>query len=542
MLARPVRTTPRRRLFGTRARDAGGAPRRWAAACPGPALCFAVLSAPALLGHATARADEPRSVTEPRVMQEPGEVVDVIDAFDDGDDFDLNVSLGFSYETKSARILRETYIQQPGLTTGGYTADTMNVAEYSSSTSRLIPRVDIGAYQDLAFYLELPIILNHSRDLAGLDGSDSVQATVLAGAPGEQLFGLPFQSPDRSGPEYFAVGVNYSPFNFNQARDPSKPTWLFGTEIRFPIGEPMHACNANPASGQVECAHPADVDRDGSRSGDLEGEEVGPLDPGVARGVWGLQLHTYMSRRIKYIEPYWGFEALFEFPAGDSEFESTNFRSSVVNHPPLRGKIVLGSMFIPWEYREKYGRLTFDVRLEGDYISEGRDYSELFDALGSSPAPSLRNPNYARYTGSGASPDDPACTDNDPGTFCPVTSVADTSNPSYFTGLTTVQAHGSYRASGSVTWQASEFVKFTFGLGFRHDQAHFLNQDKACNADFKNDLNASGPCRRTEADGSVSATGIPNPNHRPTIDVAGRRFLVDSSNTFDIFARGVVMF
>ena len=40
---------------------------------------------------------------------------------------------------------------------------------------------------------------------------------------------------------------------------------------------------------------------------------------------------------------------------------------------------------------------TFDVRLEGKYHSEGRDYSELFDALGSSTAPSLRQPQWAAY-------------------------------------------------------------------------------------------------------------------------------------------------
>lgn len=70
-----------------------------------------------LAAAAPAFADEPRTATEPHLMQEPGYVVDVIDAFDDfnGDPFDLNLSLGFGYSSKSARITRETTIFQPGL-------------------------------------------------------------------------------------------------------------------------------------------------------------------------------------------------------------------------------------------------------------------------------------------------------------------------------------------------------------------------------------------------------------------------------------------
>src|SRR5262249_13759123 len=148
-------------------------------------------------------ADEPRSASEPRVMEEPGEVTNVIDSFEEGDPFDLNISLGFEYAAKSAKIMRETTIAAPGLSSGGFTSDLLNVAEYSETTSKLVPRVDIGIYHDLAAYIKLPIILNNTRKLEGLDGSDAADAQKigLAGAPGEQLFGLPFKGPDRSGIE-----------------------------------------------------------------------------------------------------------------------------------------------------------------------------------------------------------------------------------------------------------------------------------------------------------------------------------------------------
>jgi hypothetical protein len=221
--------------------------RRWTGIPVLSALGIGLISAPALAG------DTPQ-IAKPPVMMESGEVTNVIDAFDDDDPFDLNISLGFQYSTKSARILRETSIYQAGLTTGGYTSNMMNVAAYHEHTSRLIPQLDVGIYKDLAFYARLPIILVNTRKLDDLNGSADHAATVLQGAPGEQLFSLPFESPDRSGVEYVALGLNAD--IFNEARDHTKPTWLLGLEVRIAAGEPMHACTANPAPGQVQCADP----------------------------------------------------------------------------------------------------------------------------------------------------------------------------------------------------------------------------------------------------------------------------------------------
>ena len=61
------------------------------------ALLAASFALVASLDASVVRADEPRSATEPRIMQEPGEVVNVIDAFDEGDPFDISLSLGFQY-------------------------------------------------------------------------------------------------------------------------------------------------------------------------------------------------------------------------------------------------------------------------------------------------------------------------------------------------------------------------------------------------------------------------------------------------------------
>ncbi|HVY45733.1 MAG TPA: hypothetical protein VHB21_07630, partial [Minicystis sp.] len=477
-------------------------------------------------------------MTEPRVMMEPGYVVDVIDAFDDnGDPFDLNISLGFGYSSKSARILRETNINQPGLTTGGFTAHTLNVADYSATQTRLLPRVDVGIYKDLALHVSLPVLLNYAQSLKAIDGSDSAGSPALAGAPGERLFNLPFTSPTRSGVEYLEVGLDLD--ILNQARDATKPTWLFGFAGRFSVGTPMHACNPKAPKGEVSCANPGDVNRDGtSQTSQVPGRPEtwdatfsGKVDPGVTRGTTTIDVHTLLSKRVKYVEPYGGFSALFEFPTSD-EFSSINLDASLVNHPPIVGNMIAGMMIHPWENREKYARFTLDFRFVGTYHSEGRDYSELFDALGSSDAPSLRTPQWAAYKSNPAAPG--GCNGNS-GVPC---SVVDTgSQRTYVNGLSDVQAYGSYRGSVSAMWQASELIRFQFGVGYQHDQAHGITNDQPCNPDFAGgDIGKSGPCHSTDKNGNLTSTGEPNPNYRPTINSVGRRFLVDASNTFDLFA------
>jgi hypothetical protein len=514
-----------------------------------------LLCASASLAPLVARADEPRSATEPRVMMESGEVTNVVDAFDEGDQFDLNISLGFQFAAKSAKIYRETSIAEPGLTTGGYTSRLLNVAQYSSQTARLTPRIDIGIYKDLAIYARLPIILAHSQKLDGVKGSEGKQGVVLAGDPGEQLFSLPFKSPDRSGVEYLALGFEFD--IFNQARDPSKPTWLFGGEVRLSVGDPMHACNPAKArlngipagyqdDGVVSCADPSDVDRDahgepnGAVSG-FEGTDVSERQAGVTRGTIGLEGHTILSKRIKYIEPYGGFAALAEF-YDSSDFKLTNLEGSLVNHPPIRGKMILGTMIIPWENREKYGRFTLDFRFTGEYVSEGRDYSELFDALGSSDAASMRNPQWASFK-ENPDFDQAVCTGDKPGKCVPRSVVDEGSQKTYNTGLTDVYAYGAYRASASATWQASEYVKFSAGFGFQFDQGHIITGDQPCNPSFKDDINKAGPCHQgDDSSQNIGATGVPNPNYRPVLNVTGRRFYVDASTTWDVALSGTVMF
>src|SRR5580693_4260860 len=120
---------------------------------------FAAVCACALAPR-VARAEEPIAAGEPRLMSETAEVTSVVDAFDDDDPFDLNLTLGFQQTWKSANIRRETNINQPGLSTGNFVAATENIATYSQQVSTLNMGADIGIYRDPAVVFRLTLILS----------------------------------------------------------------------------------------------------------------------------------------------------------------------------------------------------------------------------------------------------------------------------------------------------------------------------------------------------------------------------------------------
>jgi hypothetical protein len=499
-----------------------------------------------------AQAEEPRQPTEPTILSDTAvDLLEVPDAFDVGDAFDVDLHLAFDHEQRGADVKRETSSSDPGLTTGGYLSDGNLVGSYYESTQRLIPTVRIGVMRELALHVALPVILANNR---GLRENAPSGNGALDGLPGESLFSLPFDAPTRSGIEYLAVGADLG--LMSQFRNPTLPNWVVGIEGRFNVSEPMHACNANPASDQEACAYPADIDRDGENDplgpdfdaplddgGNLadepEGNFTGPRTPGVSRGTHALEGHAYVSRRVKYVEPYTGIKALVEFQTGSSDYGPTDLLGVLVNHPPVRGSVVAGIAVVPWEQPENFQRVGIDLRVEGTYVSEGRDYSELFDALGSSSAQSMRYPNFAEYRSntlpSGA-PD-------------PVTpSVVDpNSRRVNFTGITDVQQHGDYKLQARFTWQAGQYVKFDLGGAWRIIQAHLITFDQACSPSPLVAIEDAGPCKVDTSAGaggtpSWSATGIPNGDYRAVINAPGRRYKVDTSHGFNFWLRASVLF
>jgi hypothetical protein len=494
------------------------------------------------IAHASA-ALEPRSLTEPGVLQQPAQVTNVVDAFDEGSGVDLHFSLGYQHTWKRAGISREARSSLFGSGLGALGADTLaasgaarfHVADFSETINRLNVRADLGLYHDLALIVRLPVILSRSSTLSGSE----LPGAALDGAPGEPLFSVPFSSPNRSGVEFLGVGVDWG--ILNQFRDSAQPTLTVGAEGRFSISEAMHACGESRApsdgdAGEVRCADPSDVNRDGT-SGQFPVElapgRIEPLEgnfpaasrkAGVSRGTTGLELHGTISRRFAQIEPYLGLAVLVELPKDDSDFGPGRWWKEGIG---TRAGVSLGAEFMPWEVVEQFQRLSVDLRFTGTYSAAGRDYSELFDALGSSRAPSFRRPSYARYLASADGAAVPSVIDPD-------------SERVYPTGITNVQAYGAYALRLLARWQAGRYVHFDVGGGLALTQRHVITMGSPCDASRSVAVEGSGPCVTREPE--PRSLGAPDPSYRPEIEQPGRRFIVDTASTVDAWLGATVMF
>ena len=498
---------------GTRAPAARGRARRVAALGVGVA------------GHASvARAVEPRSATEPDVLREPAEITRVVDAWDERGSIDLHFTLGYQHRWKRATLLRELPVSAPP---GGATRP---VASFAESTSRLDVRAELGLYRDLGLIVTVPIVLSSSSTI-GFRGT-----SALDGAPGMPLFSLPFQSPNRSGVEWLGVGVDWG--ILNQGRDAALPSLLVGAEARFSVTEPMHACGPVPlAEGETEpttrCTYPADINRNGAGGEypaegipSLEGElPSAPRRAGVSRGTTAFDLHAAISRRISQLEPYFALGVLFELPIDASDYDA---QGGLRNAPPIEGRASIGAELMAWELVEQFQRLSLDLRLTGTYRSEGVDYSEVFDALGSSGAITYRRPSFAGYV------ENP-----DAASRALAPSVVDVASRRVFpTGLTRVEGHGAYALRLAARWQAGQYVHFDAGGALALTQRHFITLGQPCDPARSVAAAEAGAC----ANASGAVLGAPDPSYRPETDQPGQRFIVDTARSIDTWVGATVMF
>lgn len=402
---------------------------------------------------------------------QPAEFTNVIDAFDEGDPFDLNVSIGYERTLRRGKIRRES--NNPGVSEDGY-IDYVDLARYEQLTNTLIIAGAIGLYHDLQFWTRWPLVLSDTRELT-LDQKVTEEQSRLrrdcgtGGAdPDTCLFDLRFNSPERSGVDSFSIGLDWG--ILSQERDDTKPTWVLGVEAAFGIGSQLKA----------------------ARAGDGE-------DGGISRGTVLLAASSSFSHRYRYLEPYLGVRFSIEVPKGDSLFPDTDeFKGRLNTLPPIVGAMLFGVEIVPWESSASFQRFSIDLRASGTFNSEGRNYSELFDALGTSQHPQIVEPNKAGQE---------------------------------FNGMTDVENYGTFAGRLSLNVQAARYVKFNLGAILAHDQEHGITFTDACNPDAEVSV-AQAPC----------TSGAPNPDHRPVIDLPGHRFRVEESTIFTFFATGTAMF
>ena len=220
---------------------------------------------------------------------------------------------------------------------------------------------------------------------------------------------------------------------------------------------------------------------------------------GETRGTNGLRVETRASWRTGYIEPYGGLLFQIEWPVNAERFflPAGNINGFINDKPPIIGQLTGGLAIIPWEDRAQFQRFTIDVRFSGRYISEGRDYSPLFDALGTSQNRYLTEPQLEGVPTMGAD----------------LRAVP-------FFGLTDVQSHAELGARVGLEMRAASFLRLQLGFGLWYVSPYIITYADACNPNFEPPTASDprrGTCRR----------GIINPHHRPVLGLPGQQFRVD---------------
>lgn len=475
---------------------------------------LALLALPRAASAQSTGGDGSPSTGPLHLLNETAAVVDVVDALDTGSTWSFRLTAGYQFRRRTMRVERE--LGASGAMSGLGTTPRQGIGDYTESTHTLNLGAELGLFHDLALTFGLPVVLSNTRTLRGISG---VPASALAdgwqsaaGAP-TSLFSLAqdFASPERSGIDQVRIGLQWS--IFNQQRDRHRPTWTVTAEWRPPVGSQMTPCAQT--SGGTLCPQTSSVPPvpdSGIRSMSSFTRAAGPSSTGVGRGLHGLFFQTMIARRVGYVEPYAGFDILAEFPTRDSPFRYFDTPYGLLsNFPPIAGSLTVGVEIVPWENRETWQKLAIDLRARGTYRSQGRDYSALYDALGTSSSVPLLQPgcpSNVRYSNGACQP----------------------GREVYFDGLTTTGSHVILGGQFNVMIQPARFLRFIIGGAVSWVAPHTVTQTDACNP------NQSVDPQHPEWRGGCVSNSAPDPSHRAVIDSPGNRFYTTNDVYFDFSA------
>lgn len=459
------------------------------------------------------------------------EWTDIATAFEEGNPFDVRVGIDYTFEARRAAIKRE----QTGTQPSGTPADTIPIAKdllFSQNRHVLTPHLEIGLFHDLQLSLALPITVSLSRQYefdqsaepcvfpgkgeptcidrtnSSTVGLDKLLPDGSAGQLGYDAddpttnFGLDsktvFRSIGRSGIDQLVLGLSWAPMN--QAKDDTKPTWILSAQFNLSIGKLMKFDRTNPGS-----------------------------ETGVSTGVHEFHAQTSVSKRVSWAEPFvvlwWQTPiAVRGDKPGDANgslFWDAGFgqRSTM---PQQQAGTTFGFDATLYEKPEENQKITLELLGKINAHFNGQGYSEMWEIFA--------------YAGDAKNnPSGPLVIDPNP------TSVGDPaiSHP----GVTTIENYLTFAGRLGVNAQIGSHARFSLAFELGRDQTHAISFTDA-GVDFPACGAAHGPpdCETTDDLVVTPGTREVNPLHKQVIDVAGRRYLVDSTTTYSFLATGELLF
>jgi len=417
---------------------------------------------------------------------------EVASAADEGDPFDLHVTLDYVFEGRQTVVKREQ--------AGTGTTDAVPVGlDLVSKQLRhtIIPRVELGIFHDLALTAALPIVILDTRELdldqrdtpcdAGTcvdrDSSSTIADGLLpsngfdaddpaTGFPdGEQIF----RGADRSGLDQVHLGMVWAPMN--QRRDDTKPTWKLGAELRLAIGK-VQTFDASDPGGQT----------------------------GVSSGVHEVRAYSSMAKRVAWAEPY--FEAWWQAPVAEkagSLFEDPGYGAKSTAKSQEAGTR-FGFEAIAVDRGPDLQRVSIDLsaRLVGHF--EGRGYSEMWEVFA-----------LAGDTEGGG----PLILDSDPEQL----DVQAFSHP----GITNIENYLELGGRAALRADLGPLVHVAAFGEFSRETTHAITfTDAGIDRPTCDSGETPGESCEAEANDVVNpGTTEVNPLHAPLIDLVGHRYISD---------------
>jgi len=520
------------------------------------------------------------------------EFTDLLDAADDFDDldestwdpFDFNIEPSFQYHYSRAKIAREAPcvpeepfadVPDDQLTTGeariknnprlvvdpGRCDEARTVynkeMDFTGTRAQLDLKLRAGIYKDLEFHINVPYVFTNTRKLSydNLDtlnpdnnvdaGNSSVdpraecpngesgrcierearQSFTAGAAPETHVDELDqfnayryFELEDpqtyvRSGFAEPSLGLTWS--MFNDERDPTKANLLLGVDYTMPIVPIAKAGNT-----------------------------------AVGRGMHELQFTIASSKKFRWVEPYFGVDYTLPISSPNSPINEidTNNQGQVFIRPPMEGDFTIGAEFIPYEDKQKGQRYGIDLRFRFGYVSEGRDYTPMFDHFAGSECNGKTLADVLPQfdtDGRVSNPNDVGCAwvvrQPSNAENRPVYDLNDGigSDDTYSSdGIFTVEGHGSFAGLFGLYLQPTKNFQFKAMVELEHQQEHFLTNART-GRDSENEPNDEDNTVDLEgADAAIER----NPVYNPTYDSAGERFRVQAYNTWVFMATAALQF
>ena len=437
---------------------------------------------------------------------EAAEPTTVADAAEADNPFDFIGEVFYRRHLRRAKVTREFNCSQadsvtcPGVNANGKLIHVKEL-RYARYTNEIVPRVRFGLFRDLELWIEEPVVIEDTQEIrfAGNGGDpsnvavDSSISSISPNGDSQKLFTVPdggYMSglPKRAGFGDMLYKLRYAPIS--SERDDTRGEWVIEVGYRAPTGSEMRP---RPIS-----------------------------TGGVGRGVHELVMGTSFSRRYDFVEPYARFEA--NLPLGStlkSPFKQYN-GSQEFYLPGARGGFDFGVELIPFENTREGMKIFIDLGLGVAYQAEGRDYSELFDALAVGAvscnqeleARDGKN-NCAFYNENARDPNFPS------------------QAPAIFDGITTVEQFMTVRGHLGLGVYASEYFKIGADLALAHETEHNLTNAKI-GKDLYNDGGDEYGVRVPAV--TTQQRSEHNPTYVPNIDAIGRRIRVEETTVFTLSA------